>query len=677
MKGVVELGDEELRLFITETEELLDELEDHLLALEGGHSDPERIDQIFRAAHTIKGSAATAGFEGIAKLTHAMENLFDAMRGGRLVPGPAEVKLLLDAVDTVRGQLAEAAEGRAPGNPPAELLAAIEAIAGGAAGGASGAGPGERAVHSALPPANASWRIDVAFDSDCPMPAVRALQVLLALEPLGEIVASDPSRELIEAEKVGRSLQVWLRTGADRDAVLAALRHVPELVRVTIQQARSASATPTGTATRQVEDRSIRIDVELLDRLMNLVGELVIDRGRLSRVGERLGERPGVHDLAEELSQVTTHLGRVTGTLQEVVLKARMLPIARVFRRIPRLVHDLAAQLGKEVELELVGEDTELDRSLLEVIADPLVHLVRNALDHGIEPPEERIKAGKPRPGRLRLVAGHEGNHVVVRIEDDGRGIDPDRIRAAAIRKGLVSRERAAELSDREALELLFAPGFSTAETVTDISGRGVGLDVVRQNIEGSGGRVEVESTPGRGTTFALILPLTLTTIRALLVRVGADTYALPLGSVAEVLHVRPDQVSSVHTGWATIVRGRVVPLLFLRRYAQPQLTLPRPEGVLLAVLVHHQSMQVGLVVDRLLGEQEIVVKGLPRLFAGVRGMSGVTILGDGGLALILDVPGLIALLADEGRRHRVQRAGQGSRIGAPHEFVTSAEVVA
>jgi len=349
VQGVVGLGDEELRLFISETEDLLDELEESLLALEGGYSESERIDQIFRAAHTIKGSAATAGFEGIARLTHAMENLFDAMRAGRFVPGLDEIKLLLRVVDTIRGQIAEAADGRVPGDPPTELLAALDAMVGGMRDGATIEASGGRRVGSAAPPTGARWRVNVSLDPDCPMPAVRALQVLLALEPLGEIVASEPSRAAIEAEQVGRSLQVWLRTGADRNAVSGALRDVPELVQVTIHEVQVPGTVPAGTTTRQVEDRSIRIDVELLDGLMNLVGELVIDRGRLGRIGERLGERQGVQDLSEELTQVTAHLGRVTGTLQEVVLKARMLPIARIFRRIPRLVHDVAGQLAARV----------------------------------------------------------------------------------------------------------------------------------------------------------------------------------------------------------------------------------------------------------------------------------------------------------------------------------------
>jgi len=466
---------------------------------------------------------------------------------------------------------------------------------------------------------------------------------------------------------------VWLR-GGDREAIGAALRSVPDLARFRVEPAVPPSSQRQA---RSAEDRTIRVDVELLDRLLNLVGELVIDRGRLARVGQRLAERNGAQDLAEELSRVTAHLGRVTGALQEVVLKTRMLPVAYVFRRFPRLVRDLAAQLGKEVELEVSGEDTELDRSLLDVIADPLLHLVRNALDHGIEPPEERLRLGKPRVGRLLLSASQEGHHVLIRLEDDGRGIDPDRVRATAVRKGLLAPERAAALGDREVLDLLFAPGFSTARNVTDVSGRGVGLDVVRKNVEGAGGRVEIETTPGRGTAFVLILPLTLATLRALLVGVGQDVYAIPLASVAEVLQVEPAGVTSLQGRWATTVRGRVVPLFWLRQYADPGFCPGRPAQPVLAVLVHHQGRWVGLVVDRLLGEQEVVVKGLGRLLAGVRGLSGVTILGDGSLALILDVPALIACLAADAARDTARNpsgAGRGPGAGWSRDHGSPAE---
>ncbi len=362
--------------------------------------------------------------------------------------------------------------------------------------------------------------------------------------------------------------------------------------------------------------------------------------------------------MAEELGRVTGHVARVTGRLQETVLKARMLPIERVFRKFPRMVRDLAQQMGKSVDFRVAGEETELDRSLLEVLGDPLVHLLRNALDHGIESPAERRSAGKPETSTLLLTAAHEENHVVILLRDDGRGIDTDRVRATAVRKGLLTPERAREMGEQEAMHLLFAPGFSTAERVTDLSGRGVGLDVVRKNIERVGGRIEVASRLGGGTVFRLILPLTLATTQALLVQTAGGTLALPLSAIAETLLIPPEDVSSIKGHWVSRVRGAVVPLLWAEQFMSPGFRPGRVARPLLAVLVSHKGEKIGLVVDKLLGQQEVVVKGLGEFFGQVKGISGVTILGDGSLALIVDVAGLVGQLSGEGRTVWEARGG-------------------
>ena len=696
MNPWLELGEDERRLFLAECEELLEQLEAGLLDLEQGRGGVEVLHEIFRAAHTIKGSAATVGLEGMARLTHALENRLDELRSGLRQPAAGEVSTMLAAVDALRAMLAAVAAGEEPAPPPASVLAALEAgepageepagneaappsrppgapahgepaapvpQAGGAGGPRSGSGEA-----SQVPRDRADWVVEAELDPGCAMPAVRALQVLMALEPLGTLVASDPDRDALEAEWNGTRVRAWLAGPASRDALREAVGGIPDVLRVRVQPARPPAAdrgTPAGGG-RHADDRTIRVDVELLDLLLNLVGELVVERGRLGQLGHELAQRPAVHDLADELFRVNVQLARITGALQDAVLKARMLPIARVFRRFPRLVRDLALQLDKDVELELEGEDTELDRTLLDVIADPLLHLVRNALDHGIEPPEERRRLGKPLTGRIRLSAAREGHHVVVRVQDDGRGIDPERLRAAAVAKGLLPPERAAALTDREALDLMFLPGFSTAARVTDISGRGVGLDVVRQSLEQAGGRVEVDSRPGRGTTFTLVLPLTLATLRALLVRVGTGLYAVPMADVAEAVRVAPEDVASLQGRWVTTVRGQVVPLLWLRQYAEPGFRPPRPPEPVVAVLVESQGRPVGLVVEELLGEQEVVVKGLGEILAGVRGLSGATILGDGRLALILDVPDLLAELAAGlgGRSTPADAAAAGAGAG-------------
>ncbi|ADU52179.1 CheA signal transduction histidine kinase [Thermaerobacter marianensis DSM 12885] len=748
-----ELSEDERQLFLAEGAELLDQLEAGLLDLEAGRAGTETIHAVFRAAHTLKGSAATVGLDGMARLTHVMENRLDAWRHGYETPGPAAVSAMLAAVDGLREMLAAVAAGGDPPPPPAALLAALEgggsedeengppatapdgaravvpaAARDGAPDGARDGGldaaPGATpaAAHPPDPvgdggPGEAAgpetdrtrdaWRVEAELDPGCLMPAVRALQVLLALEDRGLLMASEPSREGLDASWNGRLVRAWVAGRVPAADLKAAVAAIPDVVAVRVEPSsgdqgdRSAaprspaeeavppgagpgapeadgkgrpgapapegmhgapkparrtsgvvpagpdgSGGPAAHAAPSADDRTIRVDVELLDRLLNLVGELVVERGRLSQLGQELARRPAVHDVADELFRLSGQIARITGALQDAVLQARMLPVARLFRRFPRLVRDLALMLGKEVELELSGEDTELDRTLHQVVADPLLHLVRNALDHGIEPPDERRRAGKPAAGRLRLAASREGHHVLIRVEDDGRGIDPQRLRRAAVEKGLLTHERAAALTDREALDLMFLPGFSTAARVTGVSGRGVGLDVVRQRLEQAGGRVEVETRPGAGTAFILLLPLTLATLRALLVEVDGQLYALPLADVGEAVRVAPEDLRSLQGRWVTTVRGQVVPLLWLRQFGDPRFR-PRPDGEpLVAVLVERQGQPVGLVVDRLLGEQEVVVKGLGELLAGTRGLSGATILGDGRLALITDTPALVAELA-------------------------------
>lgn len=778
------LSEEEIQLFLDETGEHLDTLETELLAIEDQGVEADRIARLFRAAHTIKGATATVGLEGMASLTHHMETLFDKVRSGVLVPKPAVVTLLLQAVDYLRDSLVSVEADTPPAVVPQGLLDAIAAAcearddansagdaayvgdapadAAGAsvatdntadsAGNASGAGAGNAAVgktaadetaaasesvtvdqanveNSVCKDANAVYPeelvVRVAFAADCQLPAVRALQVLLALRTLGNVLTTDPAESDIRSGKVGGALTLKLAPGFAPQAIHTALSRIGDLVQIALEttagvpvvcpvpqkpeaknpaaheatksaaaagaDSKSATAPATGAGqskepaknergmektssgklarngaaeeSHQMGDRTIRVDVGLLDDLMNLVGELVIDRGRLGGIGQALGHGGDQQNLADELGQVSAHLARVTGSLQETVLKARMLPVKLVFKKFPRMVRDLAQQMGKQVDFRIIGEETELDRSLLEVIGDPLMHLIRNALDHGIESKEERRRVGKPDVAVLQLSAGYEENQVVILVQDDGHGIDPATVRAAAVRKGVLTAERAKELDEQDAIQLLFAPGFSTAEKVTDISGRGVGLDVVRKNIERVGGRIEVESQVGQGCTFRMLLPLTLATIQSLLVNVGTDTLALPLSTTAEVMHVDPADLSMVGGCWMTRVRGRVVPLIWLEQFMtigfQPKIT----EQPLLAVLVNYKGEPVGLVVDRLIGEQEVVVKGLGEFFGQMKGISGVTILGDGSLALIMDTAGLVNLLMAEVSRNSSGNGEAASKL--------------
>lgn len=387
--------------------------------------------------------------------------------------------------------------------------------------------------------------------------------------------------------------------------------------------------------------QTVRVDVARLDTLLNLVGELVIDRTRIAQLGREFEARFHHDELIDSLLETAGHIGRITDELQEHIMKARMLPIEQVFNRFPRMVRDLAQKFGKEVRLIMEGQETELDRSVIEIISDPLIHMLRNSVDHGIEPPDEREAKGKPRQGTIRLSARHEENYILIEIEDDGKGIDPSKLRQVAVQKGVLSQEAAERLSDREAINLIFTPGFSTAQQITEVSGRGVGMDIVRSNIQRVGGIVEVDSVPGKGTRFSIRLPLTLAIIRALLVSIAEQVYALPLSSVLETLKVHPEQIQFVAGQPAIVLRGRTLPLISLKAHFYGSIwkeDLTQSSQPMFIVVVGLGEKQLGLVVSRLIGEQEIVIKSLSRHLGDISGFSGATILGDGKVALIVEI---------------------------------------
>ncbi len=659
-------SEEEVRVFLEEVEEQMELLEAGLLKLEREGSDPETLASLFRAAHTVKGSSAAVGHQPMAACTHAMESVLDRLRKGELSPAPGLISVLFRALDLLREMKADLAEGREWQGDMGSLLRELRQLAE-TPGLLAEAGiffeePLDEEVAERLREGEGQGlvplKLTVKLAPETIMPAVRAYQVYDTLASLGEVVDSRPSLGDIEREQVESELVFYCLTREGREAVRAAVASVPDVSTVEIQRigvsARPAESFPPGetalpTASRETgekgrggssESRTVRINVEVLDRLMNLVGELVIDRTHLARLSTLLGRIEGAEEETRELARLSAHLARVTGFLQDEILKARMVSIDRVLKKLPRLVRDLSRELGKEVDFQIRGEDTELDRSVIEVIGDPLIHLIRNALDHGIETPEERIRAGKPPRGRLVLSAYHRENQIVIEIEDDGRGLNPEKIRRAALERGLVSRERLEEMTERELWQLIFLSGFSTAREVTELSGRGVGLDLVRKNIEGIGGRVEVDSRPGQGTTFCLYLPLTLATIRALLVESGGQVFAFPLSGIVETLRVTPGTIRKLNRREVMEVRGKVVPIFRLDEV----LDLPsagRANGSGYAVLATTGGMETGFVVDALLGEQEIVIKNLGAYLGEISGFLGATVLGDGSLALILDVRGL------------------------------------
>ncbi len=694
---------EEIQLFLEELEEQVQTLEEGFLSLEKGGADAETLNACFRAAHTVKGSSAAIGHQQMAALTHAMENVLDLMRKGELAPGRRVMDVLFAGLDSLRALKGALTEGWEAQVDVAAVLKDLRDVAAGR-GEAPALATGEG---SALPPevldslrrglaeGLVPLQVTAFLAPDSIMPAVRAYQIFLALNEVGEVAWSRPTIDEIEAEEVGTEVTFWLLTAEARETVRNAVAGVTDVVKVEIALLDAdrllrgaglapAPGTPAGTAPGETaageegaasggaragglavpeprtvqaagESRTVRVDVAILDNLMNLIGELVIDRTRVGQLSAQLAAVPGVEELAGEISRISNHLARITGFLQDEILKARMLPIDRLFKKFPRMVRDLEQKFGKPINFVVRGEDTELDRAVIEVLGDPLIHLLRNAIDHGIESPEEREAAGKPRAGTVVLAAYHSDNQIVVEVSDDGRGIDPELIREVAVAKGIISRERARELSERDAYMLIFAPGFSTAREVSEISGRGVGMDVVRKNIERVNGRVEVESRVGEGTTFRIFLPLTLATIRALLVRTAGQTFALPLSAIVETMRVDRSRIQLVRGQEVVIVRDRVVPIKRLDEYLGMS-GGSEPDKGSYAVLVNAAGATVGLIVDSLLGEQEIVIKSLGRFIGDVPGLAGATILGDGSVALILDVRGLHEAVWE---RTEVQAAGR------------------
>ncbi|MCS7220760.1 MAG: chemotaxis protein CheA [Anaerolineae bacterium] len=673
-----DLTPEETEIFLQEAEEHLTRLDDCLVQLEKTEADQAVMQEIFRSAHTLKGSAGAIGHTSLAALTHEMETVLDRLRRGTVPVSPDLVDTLFAALDAIRALVGEVKTRQSSGVACEELVAKLRAYCQGEPG-----QPQVAAGHT-LPwrlPEEATaiadqrmaagesvWMVGVEIAADSVAPGGRALQVLLALEQAAQVLWSHPRVEELDDAWSQHQVQA-LVTGADPTQLEQLLNTISE-VRCLIapytseRETRPMQKPLTGaedvlkrTTSSMAADslpsdgktRWVRTSVERLDKLMNLVGELVTDRNRLFQVRAQMTTGGDWEELLGQLGEALSHLSWITDQLQDEVMRARMVPVAQVFNKFPRMVRELARELGKQVELVIEGQDTELDRSVIEWIGDPLVHLIRNAVDHGIEPPAERTRAGKPPIGRIYLSARSEEHHILVTVEDDGRGIDPDEIRRVAVERGLLDRESAQRLSDGEALELIFAPGFSTARQVTELSGRGVGMDVVRTNVERLNGSVRVSSQRGRGTLFELRLPLTLAIMPALLVSVRGQTYAIPLTSVMSTLRIRPDQVASVLHQGVMVLRDRVLPLLWLEDYFGWR--NGHHSATYYVVAIRWGEAQIGLVVDGLLGQQEVVVKPLGHQMGDVPGVAGGTIMGDGRVALILDVSGLVQTTLRERRR--------------------------
>ena len=696
------------RLFTDESVEQIERIEEGLLKLERGDLDATLLNEVFRAAHTLKGSAATIAHTRMAGLTHAMEDIFGAMRSGRLTDARPLADLLLSTVDVLRALVEEVSAGEvltevaesltdelrsafatasssAPADGPAPGPTA--AAASGSPAPAATATPGARGQDSIVarllaevPPGDAPRSVVLCtVDPASAWGSVRLLQLAIEAEASGRLQLSVPSREEIEGglESGGLALLVHGQP-EDLESLRATLLNVDEVTAVDVWPLETMGEDRVGADRRQIDlgpearglagadraiagdrlkatQQTIRIDVTRLDELMNLVGELIVQKTRIQQHAHDVMLRLGDDPLAREAEAVAQQFARVTGQLQDRVTGLRMLPIESVFSRFPRVVRDIAARLGKSVRLEIEGKETELDRSVLEEVGDQLGHLVRNALDHGLETSAERIEAGKDPEGFVRLTARHAEGQILITVEDDGRGMDPESLRSAAVSKGILSQEAATAMSDGDALRLVFAPGFSTAARVTDVSGRGVGMDVVRTNIERLGGRVEIRSMPGRGTRVELSLPLTLAIIGALMVRSGERICALPLTGVVETLRLDASSISTVRGHHVITLRGRVVPVEVLdNALGDPRRPLaPGSRGLINLVVVRSRSAELALAVDEFVGQHEIVLKSMGAFAGRLNGVAGATIMADGRVALVADIGALLERRADPPARRR------------------------
>ena len=684
-------SDEEISVFLDELEEKIQVINDNVLILEKEGGSPEALQEIFRAAHTIKGSSAVMGYDKMASLTHEIENLFDQMRKGFLsVSGPL-VDTLFMAMDTIQA-LQEEILGKTESVDVEDAISAIrkfkEAVpapGGDAAAPATGAPDAaaspaapsgavseseEEVIREALSEGSQAFWVTVKLDDGCQMLSVRAYMVFETLQQAGDIIRSEPPADEIQEGKFEKSFKLMYITAEDADNLRNQLMTISEVESIAFDllqlddakeqaadsdqasgKAQAAKKEPAKAADHEVKTvQTVRVDVQKLDTLMNLVGELVTDRTRLNRFAqifeERFGAGSGSGDMVETMNEIASHLGQVAGDLQENIMKARMLPVAQVFNRFPRMVRDLAHKLSKEVEFIVEGHETELDRNVIELIGDPLIHLIRNSLDHGIESPEDRVKAGKPAAGLLRLKAAYLENHIVITVQDDGKGMDPNMLRDKAVEKGLMDAEMARRMSDQEALNVIFMAGFSTVAKVSDLSGRGVGMDIVRSNIDQINGTTEIASAPGVGTIFTIKLPLTLAIVRALMVEHTGEQFAFPLTNVVETISIRTEEIKKVKHNEVILVRGRVLPLLRLSAVFHREETSQSDR--MFVVVLGMGEKKVGIIVDKLLGEQEIVSKSLGNYLGKVPCLSGATILGDGQVALIVDVRSMIMELGVE-----------------------------
>ena len=597
--------------FILEAQEILDRLGEQLVSLEQAPQDADQLNAVFRGFHTLKGGAGFLGIQAMVELCHAAEETLGMARSGQATLQAHHFDAAQQSLDYLQSMLDSVSAGTEPGYAPPELIAQFDVN-----------GPATPAPAAATSPGSGGEMItDDEFE---------ALLDQLHGGAAPSAVAAPKKDDGLIGEDEFEALLDQLHGGAVPGAKAIAAASVPAAAPRAAAAPTAPSAKPAPAKPVAEAEHTVRVDTKRLDAIVNLIGELVLSRNRLKTLRARL------HD--EELDRAVSTLDIATARLQSAVMRTRMQPVGKVFSRFPKVARDVARSLKKEVELELIGAETELDRNLVEALADPLVHLVRNAIDHGVEMPDLREAQGKPRSGHVRLSAQQEGDYVSIEVQDDGAGIDPERLRQKAREKGLIDPEAAARLSSEECLHLVFLPGFSTKQQVTDISGRGVGMDVVQSRIRELSGQIQIQSELGRGSRFMIRVPLTLAILPTLLVQAGEDVYALPLARVMEVLHA-PNTSLGWFDGRAVLDRkSHTLALVDLRHWLDVE---PMPSSLLTIVVLQAGEARFGLVVDQVRGREEVVIKPLPKALRGLRGYAGATLIGDGRMALILDVDGL------------------------------------
>lgn len=706
-----------LEIFIDETSEHIQNLSDCIMSLEQEPDNKDTINEIFRAAHSLKGMAGTMGFKRMQHLTHDMENVFQEVRSDKIKINGAMIDVLFQCLDAIEGYLDNVKNTSSEGTEDNEaIIASLNSILNGEeisgeAPAESGEAPAPAAAASEAPADGEFvlrlscdeisdseentvkekedsglkvFGLTVYIEKECLLKSARAFLVFKALEELGEILFYNPSSQDIEDEKFENYFSVLVATDKDLNDLISASKTVSEIEeavgkQITFEELKAvveketpapAPAAPAATpapaapaakpapaapakqsasggnkaaANKPVTSRTIRVDIEKLDTLMNQVSELIIAKNSLVSISNADVSNSGSQ--TQSFTEQLEYLERITTSLHESVMKARMVPIESVVNKFPRMIRDLSKTLNKKMELVMSGEETELDRTVVDQIGDPLQHLLRNSADHGLESNELRVQRGKPEVGRIFLNAYQEGNNVIIEVGDDGNGIDTQSVKEKAVERGLVTPEVAETLSQKEIIDFLFLPSFSMAKKISDISGRGVGLDVVKSNIEALGGDVEVKSTLGEGSKFIVRLPLTLAIIQALMVEIEDEKYAIALGSIQNIEDIPVDEVKYVQAKEVITLRGNVIPLIRLDKILDVK--RKDPEAIekktsLTVVIVRKGDNYAGLVVDNLMGQQEIVIKSFGKYINNNKIISGATILGDGEVALILDSNALI-----------------------------------